>query len=233
MNKEFEHIHNSIFEKAYDQAISEYGSWEKYKKEQWKSSLYYGKDDLLDLTLCLLGRRVKYPIAALDLAAYTIKKFKLDIALANISVNGMVLNTRTGENDPVQYLSLQVKFGTTSQWRLHYGAYILARCALLGDDPLGYLPELTQNIDPPHDIILFANREFNKIINHQCPYEEEAEKEMARTSKDQINYRNKALKEATDFYYIETTPSNRMEKEIKAEVLIEKEVAKGIRKGDI
>lgn len=233
MNKEFEYIRNSIFERAYDQAISEYGSWEKYKKEQWKSFLYYGRDDLLDLILCLLGRRVKYPIAALDLAAYTIKKFDLDIWLANIRVAGMRFNTRTNENDPNQVLSLKVKFDNVSEWQIHFGAHILARCAVLSDEPSSYLQKLIQNINPPHDIILFAQREFSKITNHHCPYEEAAEKEIDKTAQAQINYRNNALKEATDFYYTKNPPSDEVKKEIELEILIEKEIAKGFRKGEI
>lgn len=222
---EWEEFRNSIFERAYDQAISEYGLWETYKKEQWKSFLHYGLEDLLDLTLCLLGRRVKYPIAALDLAAYTIKKFKLDTTLISIPVKGMVFNTRTQENDPVQYLSLPVKFGNTSNWRLHYGAHILARCALLSDNPGEYLAHLVQKIMPPHDIIIAAKRELEKIINHKCPYENEAEKYRAP--------RNEALKEAMDFFYKDESPSPEFKKQIEVEVLIEKDIAEGFRKGEI
>lgn len=222
----WEEFRNSIFEKAYDQAISEYGSWEKYKKEQWKSSLYYGEEDLLDLALCLLssGRRVKYPIPALDLAAYTIKKFNLDIRLANIPVVGMRFNTRTNENDPNQILSLTVKFDKVSEWQLHFGAHILARCALLSDNPGGYLTHLIQNMTPPHDIIVTAQQEFRRIIKHQCPYENEAEEHRTPI--------NEALKEAMDFFYKEKSPSPKLRKEIETEVLIEKEIAdisKGLR----
>lgn len=222
---EWEEFRNSIFEKAYDQAISEYGSWEKYRKEQWKSFLYHGRDDLLDLTLCLLGRRVKYPIAALDLAAYTIRKFNLDIWLANIPVLGMRFNTRTNKNDPNQFLSLKVKFDKISEWHLHFGAHVLARCALLSDNPRGYLSHLVQNITPPHDIIVAAQRELGSMINHQCPYEIEAEK--YRTP------RNEALKEAMDFFYKEKSPSPQLKREIEVEVRIEKDIAKGFRNGEI
>jgi hypothetical protein len=218
MNK-FEQFRNSIFEKAYDQALSEYGSWEKYIKEQWKSFLYYGSEDLLDLALCLLSsaRRVSYPIAALDLAAYTVKKFELDTALKNIPVNGTIFNTRTEENDPVQYLSLQIKFGKTSEWRLHYGAHILARCALLSDNPREYMTHLVQNMKPPHDIIIAAERELGRIMNYQCPYENEAEKHR--------NPGSKALKRTIHFFYKEKSPFSKLRKKIEAEVLIEKDIA--------
>jgi len=227
MTEEFEQLRNSIFENTYEQAIDEYGSWEKYKKEQWKSFLCYGPEDVLDLALCLLSsaRRVKYPIPALDLAAYTIKKFNLDIRLANIPVVGMRFNTRTNENDPAQVVSLKVKFGGTSQWNLHFGAHILARCALLSDNPGGYLTHFVQNMTPPHDIIIAAEHELERIINHQCPYENEAEE--YRTS------RNEALKEAMNFFYKDESPSPELKKEIEAEVLIEKDIAEGFRKGEI
>jgi hypothetical protein len=70
---------------------------------------------------------------------------------------------------------------------------------------------------PPHDIIVAAQRELGRIINHQCPYENEAEE--YRTP------RNEALKEAMDFFYKEKSPSPELRKEIEAEVLIEKEIA--------
>lgn len=218
MKNKFEQYRNSIFEKAYDQALSEYGSWEKYIKEQWKSFLYYGSEDLLDLTLCLLSsaRRVIYPIAALDLTAYTIKKFKLDTLLTNIPVNGIIFNTRTEENDPVQYLSLQVKFGKTSEWRLHYGAHILARCALLSDNPREYMTHLVQKMKPPHDIIIAAERAIGRIMKYQCPYENEAEKYRIP--------RNEALKRTKHFFYKEKSPSPKLRKKIEAEVLIEKDI---------
>ncbi|MCK4735879.1 MAG: tetratricopeptide repeat protein [Methanophagales archaeon] len=227
MKKKFEQFRNSIFKRAYDQAISEYGSWEKYKKEQWKSFLYYGPEDLIDLALALLSSsyRVKYPIPAIDLAAYTIKKFNLDIRLANMPVVGTRFNTRTNENDPAQVVSLKAKFDKVSEWQLHFGGHILARCALLSDDPSSYLSKLAQNIDPPHDVILFAEREFNKIINHQCPYEEEAEKEVDKKTEQQSNYRNKALKEAMNFFYKESSPSHELQQTIEAEVRIEKDIA--------
>jgi hypothetical protein len=217
MNK-FEKFRNSIFEKAYDQALSEYGSWEKYTKEQWKSLLYYGSEDLLDLALCLLSsaRRVIYPIAALDLAAYTIKKFELDTVLTNIPVDGIIFNTRTEGNDPVQYLSLHVKFGKTSEWRLHYGAHILARCVLLSDNPREYMTHLVQNMTPPHDIIVAAERELGRIMSYQCPYENEAEKHRKP--------RSKALKRTIHFFYKEKAPSSKLRKKIEAEVLIEKDI---------
>lgn len=227
MSEEFKHLRNSIFKNAYEQAIDEYGSWEKYKKEQWKSLLYYGEEDLLDLVLSLLSssHRVKYPIPAIDLAAYTIKKFDLDIRLARIPVVGMRFNTRTNQNDPAQVVCLKVKFGGTSQWDLHLGAHILARCTLLSDDPGGYLTHLVQNITPPHDILIAEKQELERIINHQCPYENEAEE--YRTP------RNEALNEAMDFFYKDKSPSPELKKEIEVEVLIEKDMAEGFRKGEI
>lgn len=225
-SKEFVQLRDSIFEKAYDQAIAEYNSWEKYKKEQWKSFLYYGPEDLLDLALCLLSsaRRVKYPIPALDLAAYTIKKFNLDIRLANIPVVGMRFNSRTNGNDPAQVVSLKVKFGGTSQWNLHFGAHILARCALLSDNLGGYLNHLVQNMTPPHDIIIAVRHELERITNHQCPYEKEAE--------EYRTLRNEALKEAMNFFYKEDSPSPELKKESEVEVMIEKDIAEGFRKGE-
>jgi hypothetical protein len=225
-SQDFVQFRDSIFENAYEQAIDEYGSWQKYKKEQWKSFLYYGPEDLLDLSLCLLSsaRRVKYPTAAIDLAAYSIKKLGLDLALAKIPVVGMRVNTRTNEMDPAQVVSLKVKFGGTSQWNLHLGAHILARCTLLSDNPEGYLTHLVQNMAPPHDIIIAAKREIERIINHQCPYENEAEEYRTPS--------NEALKEAMDFFKDES-PSPELKKEIEVEVRIEKDIAEGFRKGEI
>ena len=222
-DNDFEQLRNSIFERAYDQAISEYGSWEKYKKEQWKSLLNYGIDDLLDLSLALLSssRRVKYPIAALDLAAYTIKKFELDTQLVDIPIMRTVHNTRTGEIDPVQFISLKVKFNAISAFRLHLGVHILARCALLSNDPLGYLSNLGKNINS--DIISsFTEREFNNVINHKCPYEEEAEKYCSHW-KD-------GLERAKDYFYKESLLPDKIKEEIEGEVLIEEEIAKAFRK---
>jgi hypothetical protein len=212
-----------IFITAYDQAISEYGSWEEYKKEQWKALLCYGPEDLLDLSLSLLsGRRVKYPVAALDLAAYTIKKFDLDPTLVNIPVTGRISNTRSQENDPVQYILLHVKFYMLSEWRLHFGAHILARCALISDNREEYLSSLIQTMKPPHDIVIAAKREIDRITKNLCPYEIEAEKYL--TPKDD------ALEKAMEFFYDEKLPTTELKNKIKEESMIEKDIAGFSRK---
>jgi hypothetical protein len=208
-----------IFIKAFDQAISEYGTWENYKKEQWKSYLFYGSEDLLDLSLSLLsGRRVKYPVAALDLAAFTIKKFELDWTLANIPVLGSIANKRTKKNDPFQWISLHVKFDNISEWRLHFGAHILARCALITDNHEKYLSSLIQNIKQPQDIVMAIEREMESIQQNLCPYEIEADTYLTPA--------DDALKDTMDFFYTELSPSSEMGDIIKAEVMIEKDIVK-------
>jgi hypothetical protein len=210
---------DQIFIRAYDQAICEYGTWKDYKKEQWKSYLYYGPEDLLDLSLSLLSsRRVKYPLAALDLAAYTIKKFELDWTLANMPVLGISPNTRTKENDPVQFFSLHVKFNATSEWKLHFGAHILARCSLIQDNPATYLSLVIENMKTSHDILIAIEREMKRIQQNLCPYEKEAD--------TYLTPQNYALKDTMDFFYDELSPSSEMSDVIKAEVMIEKEMAK-------
>jgi len=78
---------------------------------------------------------------------------------------------------------------------------------------------------PPHDIIVAAEKELRRIINHQCPYENEAE--GYRTPRDE------ALTEAIDFFYEEKSPSPELRKEIEVEVRTEKIIAEGFRKGEI
>lgn len=190
-----------ILTNALDQALTEYRSWENYRKEQFVA-LGFGKEDLLDLSLCLLSseRRIKYPLPAIDLAACTIKKFGLDGMIAGTPVTGITFNERTGDNDPVQYFGLRVRSGIVSQWRLHFGAHILARCAIL-DRSRSYLTRMVQKI-MPHDILVAADRELGRIIDRKCPYEAEAG-ELAQNN----YFRNSAfLHDVRSFFYSTEVP---------------------------
>jgi hypothetical protein len=169
-DKPLDKLRDTILEIAYNQAVNEYGRWEKYEMEQWQALHFYGEDDLLDLALALLSgaRRWKYPIPALDLCALTLRKFNLDGRIGITPVVGGVPNTRTGDMDPVQWFPLQVREGVQSTTRLHFGGHLLARCAILTDNPQKYLVNLHVSIGS------FARREFYKLTTANCPYENEA-----------------------------------------------------------
>jgi len=211
-DKKYERLRNSLLENAYDQAICEYGSWQKYQKEQWKSLLFYGEEDLLDLSLALLSgsRRVEYPIPALALSAYTICKFNLDKRIVSSPIVGETTNTRTGETDYIQVLSLNVKFGTESMFRLHLGGHLLARCAAFKNNPLDYFKGL------PPDISAFTKREFDSLTEARCPYENEAQ-QLKQKVKD-------ALTEANNFLYSSNKPSKQLMDEIESEVRMEQSI---------
>lgn len=164
---------------AYCQAVTEYQSWETYEKEQWLAFLKYGGEDLLDLSLALLSgaRRFRYPLPALDLAAYTLAKFGLDLALATYPVAGYVPNQRTGDEDPCQFLELHIRMGATSRNRLHFSPHLLARCAVFEEDgPDGYLRTLRATDGVSGEMVRFAEREIRRIASGACPYEVAAER---------------------------------------------------------
>jgi hypothetical protein len=188
-------LRDALFARAYDQAIAEYESWDTYREEQYLSLREYGRDDLMDLSLALLseGRRVRYPIAALDLAAYTLARFELDSDLAKHPVQGLAYNERAGENDPRQSLDLNVRFGLVMCHSLHFGPHLLARCAVLAErDVSHYLQVLLSAGVYPHDIVAYTQREMQKMATGTCPYEQEAQR-LCRDDSD-------GLRRAKEFF---------------------------------
>ncbi len=218
-------LQDALFSRAYDQAIYEYQSWEIYRREQWLSFIKYGRDDLLDLAMALLssGKRVRYPIAALDLAAYTLAKFGLDSDLVKVPMQGYTFNERTGDNDPFQLFTLNTRFGTTMMNRIHFTPHLLARCALFSDhDVSDYLHVLLASGVYSHDIVACAQRELQKIVVGACPYEIEAERQR-KNDPD-------ALRRAKEFFYEEKWPSEELGKEIERIFAIQQDIARTMQK---
>ena len=172
-------LRKTLLSTAYHQAVTEYESWETYEREQWLALLKYGKEDLLDLSLALLSgsRRVQYPLPALDLAAYTLAKFGLDLELATAPVAGYVTNQRTGDEDPCQFLELHVRLGATVSDRVHFSPHLLARCAVFADGgSAGYFRTLSATKGVSHEMVQFAERELVRITSGACPYEAAAQR---------------------------------------------------------
>jgi hypothetical protein len=172
-------LRNALLVRAYDQAIAEYESWDTYMTEQRLSFREYGRDDLMDLSIALLSqeRRVRYPLAALDLAAYTIAKFGLDSDLAKYPVRGSTYNDRTAEDDPCQLFDLNVRFGLVLCHELHFGGHLLARCAVFAERSASdYLDVLLSAGVYPHDIVVCAQREMQRVAVGACPYERDAQR---------------------------------------------------------
>jgi hypothetical protein len=190
-------LYEALLGRAYDQAMCEYGDWLRYEKEQWLSLLTYGRDDLLDLTFALLSneKRVKYPIAALDLAALTLTKFKLDGVVAAQPVRHYVANTRTNNNDPCQYFTLNVRFGVTVDDRLHFGPHLLARCAILSRQTVeDYFRSVSAQGTVAQELLPAVQRELGQLLSNACPYEQEAAR-LCRPDRDGIRRAGEFLNE--------------------------------------
>ncbi len=175
-------LRKRLLSSAYSQAVSEYRCWETYKREQWLAFLKYGEEDVLDLSLALLSgaRRYRYPIAALDLAAYTLLKFGLDVPLATTLITGYVPNQRTGDEDPSQFLTLAIRLNGSSECRVHFSPHLSARCGILSEaGPEAYIATLLSTAGVSRELLPFIQRELARIQSGACPYEAEAERLFA------------------------------------------------------
>jgi hypothetical protein len=211
-------LQNALFRRAYHQALCEYEQWDVYVKEQWKCFTIYGQEDMLDLALALLSgaRRVSYPLPALDLAAYTLAKFGLDRALAAIPPSGLVYNERTGDNDPSQVFTLNIRAGARFAHRLHLAPHLLARCAILmGGESMDYFATLQAAGARNHDVIICTERELRRVRECLCPYEEQAESLCDVKGSDPV-------RRAASFFREGAWCSPELEQQIKGEAELER-----------